>query len=258
MPLELQQRGPALALAVVAPAAIDLPPPSFLDELITRARESAPNGRCHSPSYARSVMYATPPCTSGSPNSPAPGTSCATPTGTASLVATQQRRKNARSGSDWDRALPQTLALNRPGRQRAGREPASLPQGRVTFNRPPARPAPQSPSASRRSIRTRTPFPFPIALRRVGTGTGNALKQRARCAIKKRDHAHGRSSSRHPTASTSTLWVIDRAQLASKFLRRFLDLRHPLRDALLHRERRLFVREGRGGGDPLPRFAQVS
>jgi hypothetical protein len=48
------------------------------------------------------------------------------------------------------------------------------------------------------------------------------------------------------------------AQLASEFLRRFLDLRHPLRNAVLQRDRRLFVRETRGRGDPLPPFAQVN
>ncbi len=41
LPLELQQRGQALALAVVAPAATDVPPPSSLDERITSALESA-------------------------------------------------------------------------------------------------------------------------------------------------------------------------------------------------------------------------
>ena len=41
LPLELQQYGPALALAVVQSTATDLPPPSSLDERITSALESA-------------------------------------------------------------------------------------------------------------------------------------------------------------------------------------------------------------------------
>ena len=62
------------------------------------ARSRAQNGRCRSLSYARSVTSAMPPCMSGSPSLPAPGTSCATPTATASCASTQQR-SNARSRS---------------------------------------------------------------------------------------------------------------------------------------------------------------
>ena len=41
LPLELQQHGPALALAVVQSTATDLPPPSSLDQRITSALEGA-------------------------------------------------------------------------------------------------------------------------------------------------------------------------------------------------------------------------
>lgn len=41
LPLELQQHGPALALAVIASNATDVPPPSSLDQRITSALESA-------------------------------------------------------------------------------------------------------------------------------------------------------------------------------------------------------------------------
>ena len=176
LPLDLQQHGPALALAVVAPPQLTShrTAPSISS---SPARLRAPIGRCRSQNSARSVASAMPPCTSGLQSSPAPVISCATPTATASRVSTQQKCKIASSAFPIGANAPQGP---QPRSLRAAASRAGSRRRFLTDRRPSPDPQHVKRYSLNRTVATGatppTPFPFPVSLQRVGTGTGNALK----------------------------------------------------------------------------------